>query len=544
MDFKDSIINALKKQVKTEVFLEIPPNSELGDYAFPCFNLAKEMKKNPVMIAKELADKLKINGIENIRAIGPYVNFFVDKSSLAADVIKKILKEKQNYGKEKRNEKIAIEHTSLNPNSSPHVGRARNAFIGDSIARILKFLGNKVTVYYYINDVSKQVAMLALNFTGKETFSGLIDKYIKVNEKIKDNPELEKKIFELLELFESGDKKTIDKFKKIVKIAIDGQLKIMSQLDIDYDVLDYESSYIKSAREILTRLQKTGKLFTDDEGRQVLNQEGFGLEQMMKNPVLVLARSNGTALYALRDIAYTLDKLNRNKKSIIVLGEDQKLYFKQIQAALKILKENSPEAVHYSYVLISEDGDVKKMSTRKGDVVLLDEFMKEAEKKAAIEIKKRKTKGNSKDVAYAAIKYSILKNSPEKNIIFNWDNALTFEGDTGPYIQYSYARASSILRKVKKKAELKSKNLEPIEKELLMKLSQFPDIVKKAGDELNPSIIANYSFSLAKVFNEFYHACPVIGSDNEGFRIALVEAVKIVIKNSLGLLGINAPEEM
>ena len=554
---KKEIIKVLAKNLKNlkvneeeiEKKLEIPYFLEYGDYAFPCYILAAKLKKSPVEIAEELAKKLerKIKGIKEIKAINGYLNFYIDENKNAEKIINQILKEKEKYGYGGERGKIALEHTSLNPNSSPHVGRARNSIIGDSLKRILEFKGFNVETYYYVNDVSKQIAMMALDFKGKETFKDLLNLYIKINKKIEENPELEKKVFDLLEKFEKGNKEVRKKFRKIVDIAVKGQRKILEEFGIKFDKFDYESSYIKDSKKILDEFKKTGRLFMDEQGRFVLNEENYGLEKKMKTPVLVLARSNGTGLYPLRDIAYTLDKINRCEKTYIVLGEDQKLYFEQIKVALKILNKPSPEVIHYSYVLIEENGEASKMSTRKGDVVLLEDFMKEAVEKAKQEIKKRKTYGDAKKIGYGAVKYAIIKNDPNRNIIFNWKNALSFEGNSGPYLQYSYARASSILKKIKSKVKkIKIENLNKYEINLVKKLQDFPSVVNQAYNHLNPSLIANYSFELCQIFNEFYHSCPVINAEktDKEKRIALVEAFRIVIKSSLNLLGIEVMEEM
>ena len=265
----------------------------------------------------------------------------------------------------------------------------------------------------------------------------------------------------------------------------------------------------------------------------------------MKAPVFVLTRSDGTGLYPLRDFAYTIDKLKKAKKNIIVLGEDQKLYFEQLKEVLKLMKTNAPKVVHYSFILLKEKNKSKKMSTRKGDVVLLEDFFKDAVNKAKKGISKRKTKGDAKKIAISAVKYSILKNSPNKLILFDLDEALNFEGDTGPYLLYSYARASSILKKAKpKNKKLKIKTLSLEETKLTKKLSEFPEIILNSYNHLNPSLIANYSYQLAQIFNEFYHACPVIGNEKEFFRLKLVKAFRKVLKNSLELLGIESIEEM
>ena len=548
---RDKLIDFICKKTKLEKekienFLETPQDVKFGDYAFPCFILTKQLKKPPIEIALELRRDLEKNlpdFLERIENKGPYLNFFVDKKMLAQEVLSKALE--KNYGAQKQKEKILIEHTSVNPNASPHVGRTRNSIIGDSVVRILKFLGNKVEIHYYVNDVSKQIAMLALNFNKKDKFEDMLAKYIEISKKIEKNPELEKQVFDLLEKFEAKDKKTTKLFNDIVGICVDGQKKIFKKFDIKFDSFDYESRYVgKASQDLLKKLEKTGKLFKDKDGRMVLNQSNTELIRKMKAPMFVLARSNGTGLYGLRDIAYTIDK-SKFGRNIIVLGEDQKLYFEQISEAVKLLGYKAPEVIHYSFVLLQGDKGATKMSTRRGELVLLEEFFEEAVKKAKYETEKRKTKGSPEKIAIAAIKYSMLKNDNDKNIIFDWEQSLRFEGDTGPYLQYSYARASSIIKKSKiKKSKNQIPELSDGEIKLIKKILAFPEVVEKSAEKLNPSFIANYSFQLAQSFNEFYHSNKVIGEKEEAFRIKLVEAFRNTLKNSLYLLGIEVMEEM
>lgn len=552
MDYEKIIKEALSKETnlkKEKIMLEKPKNSEFGDYAFPCFSLAPLYKKAPAQISLELSQKLskqKIRGISKINPAGPYVNFIINKENLTNEIIseilsKKIFKKRKNNGKK---EKIILEHTSINPNASPHVGRSRNSMIGDSIKRILEFFGYKIETHYYVNDVSKQIAMLALNFKTKDTFESLLKKYIEISQKIKENPELEKKVFVLLNKFENKDKKTIALFKKIVDIAIKGQKKIFSSIGITFDYFDYESRYIEEGRKILKELEKTGKLFKDDEGRLVLNQIGTGLENKMKSPVLVLTRNDGTGLYPLRDLAYTIEKCKKGK-NIIILGEDQKLYSEQLKHALILLKKPYPEVVHYSFILLK---DIGKMSTRSGDVVLLEDFISECTKKAQQEINKRKTKGDAKKIAIAAIKYAILKSNNNRNITFDLEESMNFEGNTGPYLLYSYARASSIITKSKIKVtnKIKLEKLEDKEINLIKKLGDFKESIENSYKNLDPSIIANYSFELSQLFNEFYHFYPVINADEKTKkqRLAIVEAFRLILTKSLNLLGIEVLEEM
>ncbi|MBI5803278.1 arginine--tRNA ligase [Candidatus Pacearchaeota archaeon] len=541
---KDLVLS--EKEIEDKI--EIPPSSELGDYALPCFFLAAKLRENPVKIANDLRNKIeREKGFEKIEVKGAYLNFFIDKRSFIQKTIKEVLDKKEKYGSSDigKDKKMMVEHTSINPNASPHVGRSRNAFIGDSLVKVLRFLNHNVEVHYLVNDVSKQIAMLVYGKADNLKFEAMLKKYISVAAKVKKSKKSEKEVFGLLYKFEHNDKETIKRFKKITKIAVDGQTKILRNLGIRYDKFDYESDYITESQKVLENLKKTGKIFNDD-GCWVLDLKGTKIEGQMKSPVLVLTRSDGTGLYPLRDIAYTLDKISKTKENIVVLGEDQKLYFQQIVEALKLLKSPYPKAVHYSFILLSEKGKSRKMSTRKGDVVLLEDFVGDAIKKAKKEILKRKTKGDAKKIAIAAVKYAVLKISPNKSINFNLGDALSFEGDTGPYLLYSYARACSILRKSKNKTRkfFNIKEISDKEFQLVKNLSEFPEMVLNSYKNLNPSIIANYSYDLAQSFNEFYHSCKVIGDENENFRIFLVESFKIVLKNSLNLLGIETIKKM
>mgnify|MGYP006283809661 CR=1 FL=1 len=551
MDVESHIKEKLKKAGIKNVRLEVPPKKEFGDYSFTCFDIAKKEKKAPQQIAKELSEKIKKDDIvSEIKVFGGYVNFYINYESIAKDILKKA--NKKNYGGNKTKKKALIEHTSINPNASPHVGRARNALIGDAVARTLKFYGYKTDIHYFVNDVGKQIAMLVLaakRTEKKVTFENLLDMYIKINAEMITNVSLEKKVFELLEKLENGDKETIKLFEKISKIAVKGQVKIFNELGIKYDYFDYESKYVKS-RKLTNILKKFKKnVFADKEGRQVLNLDGYDLP--LREPVLVLTRANGTSLYALRDIAYTIDKMKKSKKNIVVLGEEQKTYFKQISAALDILGYESPEALTYSYVLLSGG---EKMSTRRGNVALLSDFMAEAVEKAKEEIQNRYAKITEKEIeklakiiGYGAVKYSMLRVSPDKNIIFDWDEALNFEGNSAPYLQYTYVRAKNIIEKAGKVKASKIKLEKQVERELIKKFSEFPAIIEEISRSYKVYLLANYIFETANLFNEFYEKCHVITEEDKELkatRIKIVKVYKKLIEKSLNLLGIEVPDFM
>ncbi len=557
--FKAAVVDALIAQLnlhreKIASMISVPPDSSMGDFAFPCFALAKELRKSPVDIAVDLSKKIgKSVLIHEIVANGPYVNFFVSKPAFTEAVLTSISKEQEKYGSLKLKEKKAIiEHTSINPNASPHVGRARNSLIGDSLARLLRFHGYDTDVHYFVNDIGKQIALLVIACRGKKPkFNDLLNEYIRINAELETNKELENEAFTLLKKLEEGDKETIADFRKVVDCCVKGQKAILSELGIEFNHFDYESGYLfsKKTEDALQSLELSGRVFVDDEGRKVLDLSGFDLA--MKSPVLVLKRADGTSLYPLRDIAYTIDKISKAKdRNIVVLGEDHKLYFSQICAVLSLIKLAPPEVIHYSFVLLASG----KMSTRSGNVVLLEEFMQQAYEKAEKELISRKNTPTAKikklarSIGYGALKYHIIKVSPEKNVFFDWDQALSFEGESAPYIQYAHARICSIL----KKAGSSGKGLDfsligsREEFELIRALAGFPDIAEKALSSLRPHLIANYLQLVADNFNRFYHACPVISEDKHlmATRLALVSSTGQVLKTGLGLLGIDAPEKM
>jgi arginyl-tRNA synthetase len=552
-NYEQEIIKLLKKEVKLkDISLERPPKPELGDYAFPCFVLAKEFKKDPKDIARYLKDNLKpTKSIKEIKAFGPYLNFFVNKDTLIESTLKKIIKEKDKYGSSNlgKKKKLVIEHTSINPNASPHVGRARNALIGDSLVRIHKFQNYDVETHFWVNDVGKQIAMLILGSRNKKNikFNDLLKIYVDINKKLEKKPELEKEALALINQLEKGDKKIRNDFKKIVNICIDGQKKLFGELGIKYDFFDFESEYLwsKQTDKTLKLLEKTGRFFFDKDNRFVLDEDGFGLG--MRMPVLVLTRGDGTSLYPLRDITYALDNVKKGT-NIVVFGEDHKLYSEQINAALKILEKRPRKTVFYSFILLQEE----KMSTRKGNVVLLEDFMQEAVKKAKKELENRYNKTDEKTakiIAYGALKYSILKVSPEKNVIFSWQQALNFEGESCPYIQYAYARISSILRKHGKKIPNKI-DLSLLDKEeeteIIKELDNFTNTINHATENLRPHLITTYTYELAKKFNEYYHKHNILKEKEnlKNARLLLISCIRQVLQNGLNLLGIDIIERM
>lgn len=547
-----TVVSELLEIDKNLIEVQTPSNVDFGDFSIPCFAFAKVLRKSPQSIAQFLVEHFSMENVEKTVAVNGYFNIFLSKAQLFSDVLNTI-NSSTKYGSSHSGvgKTALIEHTSINPNASPHIGRARNALIGDAIAKLFKFEDYSVDVRYFVNDIGKQIAMLVLATEGKGDikFEDLLNLYVQIYNTLKEHPEFEQKVFALLNELENGSPEAATKFKHIVDICLEGQLSIFNELGIFYDHYDYESNYIVSGRikELLDELTATGHLFEDETGRLVIDQNGYGLS--LENPYLVVTRQDKTSLYPLRDIAYTIDKVNHNvDRNIVVLGEDQYTYFQQISVALKMLGYTAPELVSYSFVLLA-DG---KMSTRQGKVVLLTDFMQEALQKVSDSLLSRYDKVDiekAKKIAYGAVKYAMLKTSNERNVVFDWENVLNFEGDSSLYIQYNYARIMSMLRKMDINANLVNVSLltETSEYELIKKLSEFPEVISRSMNTLSVNGIASYVYSLTKMFSKYYHDYKIIDESNlelSHTRLYLVKAISITIKNGLAILGIDILDQI
>ncbi|MFH1503261.1 MAG: arginine--tRNA ligase [Candidatus Diapherotrites archaeon] len=542
-----------------EKFIEIPPSSEMGDYAFPCFFLAKILKEEPPQIVVELRGKMKNPpfGLEDIQTRGPYLNFFLDRKILALNLIKKVNLEKENFGKSRKTgKKTMVEFPSPNTNKPLHLGHLRNMVIGESISRILDFGGDRVIRANLNNDrgISICQSMAAYKIYGKGKTPRTAGKksdhfvgefYVKFNEKQKHNKKLEIESHRMLQKWEEGDKETIALWKKMNKWALDGFEKTYKKFGIKHNVEFFESKIYKKGREIILDGLKRG-IFKKKKDRAIavdLKKEKLGEK--------ILLRMDGTSVYITQDLY--LAKLKQDKykldNSIYVVANEQNYHFNVLFTILKKLGLKCGELKHLSYGMVNlPEG---RMKSREGTVVDADDLIEKVQLLVKKELEQRyklsktQIEERSLKIALAAIKYLLLKVDIRKNMIFNPKESVNFEGDTGSYILYSYARASSILQKFNgelKKSPLTS--LEDKEIALVKKLSDFTKIIQKAYFELNPSLLSNYAYQLSQIFNEFYHACPVIGSEKETFRIELVKTFRQVLKNSLYLLGIETLEKM
>ncbi|HDP36050.1 MAG TPA: arginine--tRNA ligase [Candidatus Hydrogenedentes bacterium] len=548
--------------IKAEDFVVgAPPSLDLGDVAVPLFSIAKRLRRPPVVIAGELSASAPIGGfIESAAAAGPYVNFKLNRNVVGAEIIGEIIRSGGCWGSNNTGagKKVLIEHTSINPNASPHVGRGRCAMIGDSITRLLRFEGYDVEVHYYVNDMGRQIGLLVLlaDELRQLTFAQILDAYVEANKRAEEEPEFARRGYELLAKIEEGDEETQRKFHAVTALCLKGQLAVLERLGVSYDVFDRESRYVTDSRlDIVERaLTEKGALFTDEDGRRVVDLSKLGYEPE-EGRYFVLRRANGSSMYGCRDLVYSIDKHERGASlNLMVLGEDHKLYAQQLALMLEAAGIPAPEVVYYAYILL-KDG---KMSTRQGKVVLLSDFLDQAAALALERVREQfpdiaseEQHAIAEQVAVSAIRFAVLRVRPNKNVTFDMDAALSFQGDTGPYIQYSCARIRSILRKHKEPIPQAPDSSFKVETDaewmLLMKLAAFPQVVADATAQRVCAGIANYALELAHAFTAFYHECPVLTADDESVRrarIFLCRATLQTLGNALHILGIETPERM
>jgi len=536
------------------------PQQEFGDYAFPCFALAKAFKKSPYQIASELADKIKpTESITKVEAKGPYVNFFADTGKIAAATIARIMDEKNNYGSGKnKNKKVVIEYPSPNTNKPLHLGHVRNMLLGQSLSRILSFSGCNVFQVNLNNDRGIHIckAMLAYKLFGRnknpekkpDHFVG--DFYVLYGKKAAENPELEIRVQEMLQGWEKGDKETIRLWKKINSWALEGFKETYKTFGIEFDRVYNESGHYLEGKKIVLEAYKKGLLKKDDKGNILAELKKYGM------PDKVLLRADGTSIYITQDINLAKLKYNdfRMDKSIYVVGSEQVLHFRQLFKILQLLKIYGGELYHLAHGMVYlPEG---KMKSREGKVVDADNLVEEMISIADKEIKKRyknlsraEIKKRSMQIGIGSIRFFVLKYDPLKDFVFNPEESISFEGETGPYVQYAHARICSVLEKHGGKVSgnadfnlLKEKE----ERFLIRLLSQFPATAEAAANNYKPLLIARYLLDLSQAFNNFYHQYPILKADEETkkARLLLIAAVKQVLKNGLNLLAIEAPERM
>jgi arginyl-tRNA synthetase len=559
---KELIVNLLNTEFSgklpkenVERLIEIPPSEDMGDFAFPCFALAKIYRKNPAAIAEELSVKFAgSEGIENVKAVSGYINFFIDKKAMTLKVLKDTASDE--FGKGCCNQKFVVEFASPNTNKPLHLGHLRNMSIGESVSRLLAFCGNSVVRTSINNDRGVHICKSMLAYeafgdgktpeeAGKKSDHYVGDFYVLFSKKAAEDESWNEKAQEMLRKWEAGDEHTIELWKKMNKWAFDGFESTYDLFGIKFDKQYYESRIYKFGKEIITDGLNRGIFHKRADGAVVVDLESEKLGEK------VLLRPDGTSVYIVQDLylAVLKEKEFHYDQSIYVVGNEQEFHFAVLKAIFKKLGfDISDKIKHLSYGMVElPEG---KMKSREGTVVDADDLIHETQTLAETELKQRYTlsdaemEDRSLKIALSAIKYQLLKTDITKNMVFDPKKAISFEGDTGPYLLYSYARASSILRKAGHNGSPDIKSLNQYEIRLAKKIGLLPETVKYAYEKLSPSVIAVYAFELAQNFNEFYHACQVIGSEEQDMRLQLVNSFRSVLKKCLWILGIGEIEEM
>lgn len=566
MEMKEQLAKFLARELgldeqKAFSIIEVPPDSKLGDLAFPCFELAKVKKKAPSAIAIELAAELKLpRGFKQVTATGPYLNFFVDTAYLAETVLAKVRKEKENFGRSDIGGKAKVVMDISSPNiAKPFgIGHLRSTVIGTSLYRIHKFFGYKPVSVNHLGDWGTQFGKLMVAFEKwgddtdleKEPIRYLLSLYVRFHDEAEKEESLNDLAREKFKKLEGGRKVETALWKKFRELSLEEFKKLYKVLKIDFDYYSGESFYNDKMEKALSWLQKKVSAKISD-GALVVDLEAYGM------PPVILRKSDGATTYHTRDITAALYRLQELKgdKLIYVVGSEQKLHFQQLFKVLELAGINKEKLIHVDFGLFRfPEG---KMSTRKGKVIFLEEVLGKAinSVKKAIEEKNPDLKDKeavAQMVGVGAIIFGDLSNDRVKNIDFDWDRMLALEGETGPYLQYTHARTCSILRKaVDKQIKVSNKvdfsQLKTDEEASLIKsIASFQDPLKEVLHSYKPHTIANYLIRFAQAFNEFYHKHQVLSDDEKltQSRLLLVDCVRQVLKNGLFLLCIEAPEEM
>ena len=564
MDYKKLISDLIKEIIGIDVYdsIEVPPDTNMGDYAFPCFKLARELKKSPQIIAEELKLKISHDSISRIEVVGAYLNFFLDKSKFSKEILVHILNNENTYGNSNygENKTVIVEYSSPNIAKPFHIGHLFTTVIGNSLYRIYKSQGYNVVGINYLGDWGTQFGKLIYAYKNwvdlealeKTPISELFRIYVKFHDECDKNPSIEDEGRKYFKLLEDGDEECRQLWKKFRDLSLLEFEKLYKTLGVKFDSYDGEAFFSDKMDNVVKDMESK-ELLEESLGAMVVKLDEYNM------PPCIIKKADGATIYATRDIAsavYRKDKYDFYK-NIYVVGTPQALHFKQVFKTLELMGNKwAEDCVHVGFGLVKFKD--KKLSSRKGEVILLDELLNMSidRIKAVIDEKNPNLKNKeevSKKIGIGAIVFNYLKMNRERDIIFDFDEVLSFEGETGPYVQYTYARARSILLKsgIDFNNVDYSKYLELLtddnENSLIKVLSDFNNQIKSAINFLEPSIITRYAIDVAKNFNKFYNSNNILNLDNDNLKMArllLVYATTIVIKNSLYLIGLDIVDEM
>lgn len=571
INYKELIAEAISTVVeslsKDEIagMIEIPIDEKMGDFAFPCFRLAKELRKAPPMIAKDIAAKLADNKIfAKVEAVNAYVNMFLSREEFIYEVIKEVVSTQENFGRSDEGEgkKVIVEYSSPNIAKPFHIGHIRSTVIGNSIYKIYDFLGYDTERINHLGDYGTQFGKMIVSYRRwgnkedviKEPIKTLLNYYVKFHEECERDPSLEDEAREVFTKLENGEPEEVELWKWFREESLKEFSRVYKMLGIEFDSYAGESFYSDKMERVVNML-KDANLLKESEGAQIVDLEEYNM-----SPALIM-KSDGSTLYITRDIAaavYRKEHYNFHKNLYIVASQ-QNLHFKQWIKIIELMGNDwAKDCVHIPFGLVSlEEGT---MSTRHGRVVYLEEVLNRAveqTKKVIIEkdVNTENIEETARQVGIGAVIFQELSNNRIKDYVFSWEKVLNFEGETGPYVQYTHTRAASLLRNAGEETAKKVMNVDALKLkyiasdsgyELAKLIYQFPQIVKEAGERYEPSIVTRHLVNVAQSFNHFYHDEHILVKDEEEklAKLALVFAAKNTIKNGLRLLGMEVPEKM
>lgn len=560
---KNKIIELLASKIESmnaeEIasLLEIPPKADMGDFAFPCFKLAKVYRKAPQMIAAELKENIGCpEFLTKIEVMGGYLNFFVDKTMFAKQIVDNYLSD-DNYGgsDEGKGKSICIDYSSPNVAKNFHVGHLRTTIIGNSLNKIFSKLGYNVVRINHLGDWGTQFGKLIVaykNWGSKEAveekgIDELMRIYVKFHEEAEKDDSLNDEARAWFTKMEQGDEEALAIWKWFREISLKEFMRIYELLEMDFDSYAGESFYNDKMQAVIEELKQKDLIQLSD-GAQIVELEAYNM------PPCLITKKDGSSLYATRDIAAALYRKNTYdfSKCIYVTGLEQKLHFAQWFKVIELMGYDwAKDLIHVPYGLVSLKGG--KLSTRKGHVIYAEEILNEAiQKTRSIIEEKNPNIPNKEEVAkqvgIGAIIFNDLYNQRIKDVIFDWEKLLNFDGETGPYVQYTYARAASVLRKIGEVPNVYDYSVltDDASMALLKEIARYPQVVIDAADKLEPFVISRYAIALAQAFNKFYHDCQInVEDENVKYtRANIVMIVKTILKDALSLLGIKCPEQM
>ena len=543
--------------------IALPPNLEMGDYALPCFKFAKLMRKSPVMIAEELKQSVMSDEVimsdkvlSEVSAVNGYLNFKINKTGFVAATLDRILKEKERYGasEEGVGKTICIDYSSINIAKPFHIGHLSTTVLGGALYRIFNFLGYKSVGINHLGDYGTQFGKLISAYKrwgDKKSIQeggirALNELYVRFHREAEEHPEYDDEARAYFKKIEQGDEECLALFRWFKELTLKDVQKIYDLLDIHFDSYAGESFFSDKMQPVVDELREKG-LLIESRGAQVVDLEAYGM------PPCIILKSDGTSLYATRDMAAAIYRKETYDfdKCLYVVAYQQNLHFKQFFKVLELMgKEWSKDLVHVAYGMVSlEEGT---MSTRKGNVVFLEDVINKCIEKAYTIIdEKNPDLENKEDVAQkvgvGAVIFGALYNNKIKDIVFSYDKVLTFDGETSVYVQYTCARAQSVLQKGGVPEQYEIPELCPQEIELVKAISSFPEAVKTAAEKYEPSVIARFAVDVAQKFNKFYFDCKILAAEDErtkNFRLVLTNATLQALKNAFALLGIGIPDKM